>query len=286
MTAKVARCICASIRSFNVDRIIKSKVFTVLITMYRFALLLLLPMLLPFAAGAQVLNVERFRSDADTADVWIGELKFDFSLNKQNTAVMALGNETNLAHFTRNHVYYFLNQINLVMVDEKSLVSDGYFHIRGTYNRRRTWSPETFLQFQYNLNWGLKRRALAGATMRYKYLETPAIRGSVSTGLMVENEFWRESDEPAVEKTLLKSTTSLLLRGRLTEQAELVMIGYYQAPPASFFVPRITGDAKLNLKISDNLTFTTQFVLTYDAEPLIDVTKVVYRLTNGIVISI
>jgi hypothetical protein len=147
--------------------------------MYRFTLLLLLPMLLPFAADAQVLNVERFRSDADTADVWIGELKFDFSLNKQNTAVMALGNETNLARFTRNHVYYFLNQINLVMVDEKSLVSDGYFHIRGTYNRRKTWSPETFLQFQYNLNWGLKRRALAGATMRYKYLETPAIRGSV-----------------------------------------------------------------------------------------------------------
>lgn len=254
--------------------------------MYRFTLLLILPMLLPFAADAQVLNVERFRSDADTADVWIGELKFDFSLNKQNTAVMALGNETNLARFTRNHVYYFLNQINLVMVDEKSLVSDGYFHIRGTYNRRKTWSPETFLQFQYNLNWGLKRRVLAGATMRYKYLETPAIRGSVSTGLMIENEFWRESDEPAVEKTLLKSTTSLLIRGRLTEQAELVMIGYYQAPPASFFKPRITGDAKLNLKISDNLTFTTQFVLTYDAGPLIDVTKVVYRLTNGIVILI
>lgn len=254
--------------------------------MYRYILLLLIPMLLPVAANAQVLNVERFRSDADTADVWIGELKFDFSLNKQKTAVMALGNETNLAHFTRNHVYYFLNQINLVMVDERSLVSDGYFHIRGTYNRRKTWSPETFLQFQYNLNWGLKRRMLAGATMRYKYLDTPAILGSVSTGLMIENEFWRESDEPAVEKTLLKSTTSLLLRGRLTEQAELVMIGYYQAPPASFFKPRITGDAKLNLKISDNLTFTTQFVLTYDAEPLIDVTKVVYRLTNGIVISI
>jgi hypothetical protein len=254
--------------------------------MYRYFLLLLIPMLLPLAADAQVLNVERFRSDADTADVWIGELKFDFSLNKQNTAVMALGNETNLAHFTRNHVYYFLNQINLVMVDERSLVSDGYFHIRGTYNRRKTWSPETFLQFQYNLNWGLKRRALAGATMRYKYLDTPAIRGSVSTGLMIENEFWRESDEPSVEKTLLKSTTSLLVRGRLTEQAELVMIGYYQAPPGSFFEPRITGDAKLNLKISSNLTFTTQFVLTYDADPLIDVTKVVYRLTNGIVISI
>ncbi|MFN2374573.1 MAG: DUF481 domain-containing protein [Cyclonatronaceae bacterium] len=254
--------------------------------MYRYTLFLLIPLLLPFAADAQVLNVERFRSDADTADVWIGELKFDFSLSKQNTTVMALGNETNLAHFTRNHVYYFLNQINLVMVDEKSLVSDGYFHIRGTYNRRKTWSPETFLQFQYNLNWGLKRRALAGATMRYKYLDTPAIRGSVSTGLMIENEFWRESDEPSVEKTLLKSTTSLLIRGRLTEQAEMVMIGYYQAPPASFFKPRITGDAKLNLKISSNLTFTTQFVLTYDADPLIDVTKVVYRLTNGIVISI
>ncbi|MCA1800859.1 MAG: hypothetical protein LC662_00190 [Rhodothermaceae bacterium] len=191
--------------------------------MYRYTLFLLIPLLLPFAADAQVLNVERFRSDADTADVWIGELKFDFSLSKQNTTVMALGNETNLAHFTRNHVYYFLNQINLV---------------------------------------------------------------SVSTGLMIENEFWRESDEPSVEKTLLKSTTSLLIRGRLTEQAEMVMIGYYQAPPASFFKPRITGDAKLNLKISSNLTFTTQFVLTYDADPLIDVTKVVYRLTNGIVISI
>lgn len=257
--------------------------------MYRNSFKYLLPvffLLLPHASRSQVLNVERFRTDADTANVWIGELKFDFSLNKQNTAVMALGNETNLARFTENHVYYFLNQINLVMVDEKSMVSDGYFHIRGTFNRRKIWSPETFLQFQYNLNWGLKRRALAGATMRYRYLSTSAMRGSISTGLMIENEFWRESGEPGVEKTLVKSTTSLLIRGRINEQAELVLIGYYQAPPASFFRPRVTGDAKLNLRISRNLTFTTQFVLTYDAEPLIDVTKVVYRLTNGIVISI
>lgn len=249
-------------------------------------LLIIVFMLFPLASVSQVLNVERFRTDADTANVWLGELKFDFSLNKQNTSVLALGNETNLAHFTRRHVYYFLNQINLVMVDEKSLVSDGYFHLRGTFDRRNSWSPESFVQFQYNLNWGLKRRALAGATMRYRYLNTSAMRGSISTGLMIENEFWRESGEEAVEKNLIKSTTSLLIRGRIAEQAELVLMGYYQAPPESFFRPRVTGDAKLNLRISRNMTFTTQFVLTYDAEPLIDVTRVVYRLTNGIVISI
>jgi hypothetical protein len=239
-----------------------------------------------FSTKAQVLNVERFRTDADTSNVWLGELRFSFSLNKQTTTVISLGNETNLAHFTRRHVYYFLNQINLVMVDDLSLVSDGYFHLRGTYFRRNAWSPETFLQFQYNLNWGLKRRALAGAVMRYRYLNRENITGSVSTGLMFENEFWREDGEPGVEKDLIKSTTSLLLRGNISDQAELVLIGYYQAPPGSFFQPRITGDAKLNIRISDNLTFSTQFVLTYDAEPLIDVTHVVYRLTNGLVIAL
>jgi hypothetical protein len=257
----------------------KSRVFAIVA-------LPVLVLLAPAPSAAQVLNVERFRTDADTSNVWLGELKFDFSLNKQNTSVISLGNQTNLAHYTSSHVFYFLNQINLVMVDEQSLLSDGYFHIRGTYNRKKRWSPETFVQFQYNLNWGLKRRALAGATMRFTYLNRDKIRGALSTGLMFENELWREDGLPGVEKNQIKSTTSLLIRGNLTEQAELVLIGYYQAPPASFLEPRITGDAKLNLRISDNLTFTTQFVLTYDAAPLINVTKVVYRLTNGIVIGI
>jgi hypothetical protein len=254
--------------------------------MFRFLLFIICLFIFPSLNFAQVLNVERFRTTADTSNVWIGELKFNFALNKQQTTVISLGNETNLAYFSRLHVYYFLNQINLVMVDDLSLVSDGYFHLRGTYFRRNAWSPETFAQFQYNLNWGLKRRVLIGSVIRYRYLERENIRGAVSSGAMFENEYWREDGQPGVEKDLIKSTTSLLLRGNLTEQAELVLIGYYQAPPASFFRPRITGDAKLNIRISNNLTFSTQFVLTYDAEPLIDVTNVVYRLTNGIVIAI
>lgn len=105
---------------------------------------------------AQLLNVERIRSDADTTG-WQGDIGFDFSLNRLNDKVFKFQNSTNISYNTSQHSYLFLTNLELVNVDEASLVSSGYFHLRSLFIRDQTFSPELFIQYQYNENLSLNK---------------------------------------------------------------------------------------------------------------------------------
>jgi hypothetical protein len=236
---------------------------------------------------AQVLNVESFRTqaDIDTTATWSGETVFDVSLSKFNERVFKLGNETNAAYFSGRHRYLFLTSVELINVDGASVISNGYFHLRGTFNDNRNVSPEVFSQFQYNENLGLKERFLAGATVRYRFLNRPAIRGSVVTGAMFEHEKWGLTDQESVENQFIKSTSNIAVRGQLSPTTQLLVIGYYQARPDQFFRPRITSENQLNMSISRHVTYRVRFTLTYDVEPIIDTPNLIYTLRNGLIIS-
>ncbi|REL38383.1 DUF481 domain-containing protein [Rhodohalobacter sp. SW132] len=236
---------------------------------------------------AQVLNVESFRTqaDADTTAAWNGETVFDVSLSKFNEQVFKLGNETNAAYFTGKHRYLFLTSVELINVDGSSVISNGYFHLRGTFVEQRRFSPEIFTQFQYNENLGLKERFLAGGSVRYRFLNRDDIRGSVVTGLMYEHEKWGTQEQPNIVNEYIKSTSNVAIRGQLSETTQLLMIGYYQARPDQFLKPRVTSENQLNMRISRHLTYRVRFTLTYDTEPVIDIPNLTYTLRNGLIIS-
>jgi hypothetical protein len=235
----------------------------------------------------QVLNVESFRTEAaiDTTASWSGETAFDVSLSKFNESVFKLGNETNASYFSGKHRYLFLTSIELINVDGASVISNGYFHLRSTFNENKTVSPEIFTQYQYNENLGLKERYLAGGSIRYRFLDMQNIRGSLVTGAMFEHELWGLEDGSTVEKNLLKSTSNIAVRGQLTETTQLLLIGYYQARPDQFFKPRVTSENQLTMQISKYLTYRVKFTLTYESEPIGETPDLIYTLKNGLVFS-
>lgn len=238
--------------------------------------------------NAQVLNVETFRTEAtiDTTASWTGETVFDVSLAKFNEQVFELGNETNASYFTGTHRYLFLTSVELINVDGSSVISNGYFHLRSTFNENKKWSPELFTQFQYNENLGLNQRYLAGGSVRYRFLDEPSIRGSVVTGAMYEYEQWGIENGSSIENNLIKSTSNVAIRGKLTDTTQLLVIGYYQARPDRFFKPRITSENQLNMRISEYLTYRVKFTLTYESEPIGDTPSLIYQLKNGLVFSL
>src|SRR6056297_3359685 len=235
----------------------------------------------------QVLNVESFRTEAaiDTTASWSGETAFDVSLSKFNESVFLLGNETNASYFSGKHRYLFLTSVELINVDGASVISNGYFHLRSTFNENKTVSPEIFTQYQYNENLGLNERYLFGGSIRYRFLDRPGIRGSLVTGAMFEHEQWRLEDGSIVENNLLKSTSNIAVRGQLTETTQLLLIGYYQARPDQFFKPRVTSENQLNMQISKYLTYRVKFTLTYESEPIGETPDLIYTQKNGLVFS-
>ena len=241
---------------------------------------------LPVSGYAQVLNVESVRSDVDSARTWAGEVKFDISLDKNRETVLNLGNEANAAYFSRRHTYLLLNSIDFVSVDSEDVVSKGFFHLRGTFYSRKRWSPELFVQYQYNQNLGLQDRAVAGGGVRYTFLKEPGISGHLNSGVMFEHENWNTAEQQEVSNSFVKSTSNIVMRGKLTDQVNLLMIGYYQARPDRFFTPRVISENSLNFKMSENLVFTFNFTLAFDSDPVIDIPNVTFQLKNGILILI
>lgn len=231
--------------------------------------------------------MESFRSetDADTVKTWAGETGFDVSLSKFNDRVFKLGNETNAAFYSGRHRYLFLTSVELIDVDGSSVISNGYFHLRSTFNETQTFSPELFSQYQYNENLGMQERFLTGASVRYSFLDRPAIRGSFVTGGMFEHEKWGTEDLSTVENNQFKSTSSLVVRGQIAPQVQLLVIGYYQARPDRFFKPRVISENQLNMQITNHLAFRVKFTLSYDVEPVIDIPKLTYELKNGLIIA-
>ena len=243
-------------------------------------------LLLFFSAevSAQILNVERTRSGADSTG-WGGEIGLDLTIEKYNDRVTTAENESALFYTSKNHNYILLSSLEFVDVDGSSIINSGYVHARSTFRSKKRFSPELFLQYQYNNNLGLTNRRLAGTGIRYRFLTSNRLKGTISTGFMAENEEWDPDEGDNIENTFLKSTSNLALRGSVSENASLLLIGYYQARPDKFLEPRATLESQLGVKLSRHITLAVSFVMTNDASPIIDIPKITYELENSLIFS-
>lgn len=233
------------------------------------------------AANAQVVNVERHRVDADTVNVWTGGIGFGLNISQNQSQVIRFNNSADLTYVGQKHDYLFLGRNNFLRVEGDNVLNDGFIHIRNVLYRDNTYAPELFLQAQYNMDWGLKRRALAGANIRVRLHQTDKFAAFVSTGAMFENEIWEDPEGNLRDEfNHIKSTTSFNIRGTISETLELSAISYYQARPARFFKPRFTSDWQVRFHISEHLRFSIQFISTLDADPPLDATKFIYNINN------
>lgn len=242
---------------------------------------------------AQILNIEKFRTDRDTFNVWGGNIGIGFSTKKQQTSVTTLNASSNIAYFSRMHTYMNISYIKFIAVEEDRLISEGYTHFRGIIFRRRFISYEPFFQYQYDLGRGLIKRQLLGFTFRANLFSTPKFFIAANTGAMFENEIWEGEvlryplpGEPQTAETdFVKSTSNLSIRGDITHNVYLLFVTYYQARFEKFFTPRIISDVQLNVKISQYFTLSNQFTSTYDALPILSDNEFVYSFNTSLLVK-
>ncbi len=231
--------------------------------------------------AAQVVNVERHRIVDDTLTSLTGGLGAGLNVSKNTSQIIRLNNSADLTYSTRLHEFLLLGRNSFLRVEGENVLNDGFIHLRSVLFRNNAIAPEFFLQAQYNLDWGMKRRGLAGAAVRIRFTQTEKFRAFASTGLMFENELWVDEDDALREnRNLIKSTTSINLSGKIAENLDLAAITYYQARPDNFFKPRFTSDWQLRFRISENLRFVFQFVSTYDSDPPFSSSDFIYNINN------
>jgi hypothetical protein len=245
------------------------------------------------AGHSQILNIERFRPSKDTANVWMGNIGLGFSSKKQLNSVINLNTNANVVYLSAKHSYMSINSLNLIRASESQIISEAYSHLRFNFMRRKRISYEPFLQWQYDLGRGLEKRELYGFSLRFRLASGEKIDLSMNSGVMYEHEKWRgevlrlatDTSYTHAEASFIKSTNNVTLKSKLGNGITLFLLTYYQARYNRFLQPRIISDMKINFKINNHFSFSTQLTGIFDADPIIKNNHLIYEFNNSLVIN-
>jgi hypothetical protein len=232
---------------------------------------------------SQILNIEKERQEIEVNDstVWRGNFILGFDLTRQQNTVLQFNNDDYLLLMTPKHAYIWIGHINLIKSQGENVISEGYFHHRINFWRKKKLSAEAFTQYQYNETRGLINRGLVGATPRLTLHASDKLDFAIGTGIMYEWEEWKLEEKYALTR-LVKSTNYVNVHAKFTENTELMFIAYYQARFDKFIHPRVSGDANFRAALSKHVSFNFHFMPYYDAVPVIDIEKWNYEVTSGI----
>lgn len=253
--------------------------------------LLIFALLSLHSTYGQILNVERFRLDKDTANLWLGNAGLGAALKKQQNNIYTFNANVNAVYLSEKHAYMTLNYFKFLRQEKTNLLSEGYTHFRLNLMRQKFFSFESFVQYQYDQGRGLEFREIYGATLRLNLVSDENGYFTMNTGLMYERENWEgevlrfATDSTHAESRFIKSTTNATSKIDLSESVHLFLVGYYQARPDRFLKPRLIADIQLQFRINRYLAFSTRFTTTFDALPVTSGNNFVYELNNSILID-
>ncbi|MGK7389837.1 MAG: DUF481 domain-containing protein [Candidatus Cyclobacteriaceae bacterium M2_1C_046] len=254
--------------------------------------LILFLFIFPFTLKGQILKIEKAGLDVDTAGVFKGNIGADFNINNRSATpeedIIYRGLEANidLSYLSAKHAYILLNKLNYFKITNGPLISTGYIHGRTNFLRKRKLSYELFSQLQYDDGRRMPFRYLLGGGLKLKILD--GSKGSLFAGIGIMNEIehWQPfGTENIVDKQIWKNTNYLSGDIQPSENFKINITSYYQGgydDESDIFRSRISGDLQISAQITGKLAFTTNFILLYESDPIININPVVYSLTNGL----
>ena len=250
--------------------------------MKSFCIFLLLALTMFHTSYAQIINVESLRRVSDSSK-WSGSGSLDIGLIKNTNSIFRVTNRIRLQYNSHNNVYLFINDLNIQQIESNSFVNRGTQHLR--YNRKlgERIKFEAFAQSQYDAISEIKFRGLLGIGPRFKLSKNNKFRYYLGTLLMYEHE-------EAVENTIdilrdfrgsIYFSCSLLP----LENLSIVSTTYYQPLLSQFSDFRISNETSIAFRIVKNLAFKTTFIYNFDTDPIVNIPKTQYELTNGLIYS-
>ena len=230
--------------------------------------------------NAQILNFNKGALQNDSVK-WLGQVNVFFNAIAQEVTVANMGYNFDVIRKFNKHSVMAISKLSFASSDSETLLSDGYAHVRGVFNRNNKFSEEVFGQTQYNAIRGLNDRNLLGAGLRYLVFDKDKYGMLIGVGLIQEWENWTHN-EVQTSTSLLKTSNYISFYGDVNEQFHFNIISYYQAPLSSLLNPRVSLETNLNLKITEKLKFTSSFTIYYDDKPVVPIDNYVLKFKNGL----
>lgn len=246
---------------------------------------------------AQILNVEKVRLSSDSANYFLGSAGVAFNANNRSinddgetVSFVGLTANADFGYISELHSFLLVSQFNYTATSDDPINSTGYGHFRINFLRNRQLSYETFAQVQYDQGRGMENRWLTGGGLRFRLNKTEKNSVYIGVGAMYEQEIWNYPGPSEILLTtrIWKSSNYISGRFQLNDHINLNLITYYQTGydfDADYFRHRISGDLNLLINVTSKLSLTTTVFGMYENRPIVPISKVVYSVTNGIIVS-
>jgi hypothetical protein len=241
--------------------------------------------------SAQILTVDRPSIIADSSEYFLGSIDFSYNVNNQkNTIYKGLKSKADLMYISDQHEYILINQFKYYSSTGSPFISTGYSHFRVNFLRKRKLSYESFTQLQYDKGRNMPSRFLAGSGIRYRVFDRPNNNIHYGLGIMYERERWKSLDESEtlITPDLWKVSSYISTNTNLNEYIRLVFIGYYQGgydESIEKLRNRVNASASLVIKVNSLLSLTTNVNYQHEDKPIIPINKVIYSITNGLMLN-
>jgi len=250
-------------------------------------------LLLSQSIKAQIINIDKI----DTLSYykkakWDGNISAGLEIDKQQKTLYDASNFLDIALQKQRELLILSASNRFTYNGPQDFLNTGYLHLRWRHNYKEQLHPESFSQFSWDAKIGLRNRFLMGENIRYNFWHKKAWEMTFATGVFFEHEIW---DYDAVDSSKLPNNTSDIWRdniksnnyikwdGNISPISKITFAIFYQARFNNFFKPRVATVFSLDIDATKHFGLSLKYSGTYDAEPIVPITKFYYTLSNNLV---
>lgn len=246
----------------------------------------------PLFSSAQILNIERYKIEKDTARHFM--FKATAGINIYNRSASALDPvnlfgynvDVNTMYYPKKHAFIIIGKLDYLKINDNDFLNFGFLHARINFFRENNINYEVFSQYSFDNFRRLEPRILVGSGVRKNLVKDENISLVLGVGLLYEKERWKHPvDGHTITTDFLKSSNYLSFRYSVNEFLDLNTISYYQVGydnNISSFRHRISSIITTNTKISSGFSLTNSLEMNYEDKPIVPITKLIFAFKTGI----
>lgn len=241
---------------------------------------------------SQILNIERYRIQSDTAKALAIKATAGLNVFNRSAAADAPVNlfgykwDINSMYHPGKHSYIFVSNFDYLRINDNDFLNFGLIHGRTVFNYEEKNNIETYIQYSFDNFRGLAPRWIAGGTLRKKIVDSKKLTFVLGLGALYENETWfHPFEENFVNVQFIKNSNYFSIRWTINEYVDFNTVTYYQVGydrSIQAFRNRVNGNFNLNTKISDRFSFNNSFNFSYEDRPIVPITPFIFAFNTGI----
>lgn len=252
-------------------------------------LLYLFLVLLAGYANAQILKVDKGYLATDSSNYLTGIVDAAFAINNTSSTAetenlyVGFRNNFDLVYVADESATILISGLNYFKLGNGPLIFNGTAHLREVFRRKEKFTPEAYLQFQFDESRNMELRWLGGGGYRYNIHQK---KNALFTGLGLFREYerWKGETEDLIQE-LWKLNYYISADIKFSRDISINAILYYQTGRdgrINAFRNRVSGQFEFKNTISRHFKIKLTYMLLLDEKPVIPLNKFTYDGFLGI----